>query len=70
MTNYEWLTSNKRVLASFLNVDNYIWQMLGDWWCRKRCPYSVNGECIHDECKDTHSDMDIALMWFEDEHEE
>lgn len=70
MTNYEYLMSSKEALAKFLNSDRYIWQIISDWWCGCKCPHRENGYCKYDECKDTHSDNEITMIWFEEEYDE
>ena len=70
MTNFEWLTRDKMTLATFLDLDECLWQRFGDWWCTKNCPHQVNGVCKYDECIDEHTSLEVALMWLDAEHDD
>lgn len=71
MTNWEWLTSDKKRLVKIITDDDFLSKHIDPWWCRGVCPYRIDGECAAEIDEDQYmcgNDAAIIMMWLDAEH--
>ena len=72
MTNWEWITSDKKRFVKIVKDDNFLAKYIDPWWCRGACPYRIDGECTiaMEDLYNCGDDAAIIMMWLDAEHKD